>query len=322
MSSARSWGRTSSTHIDNNAFTNRLAQWHLTQAMNLFDELRDQHPEAFAALGRRSASSRRNAIAGRRSPTGLVGARYREGVIEQFTGYFERDDVPITEWDENNMPRYPKGYNHFNCETTQLLKQPDVVMLMYLLPDEFDAEIKRANFDYYEARTLHKSSLSPSIHAIMGIEVGDTTGRSSISSARPMWTSATTRATPPRACTSPPQAGPGRSSSTGSVGCASSAAGWPSIHGCPTTGKASASASAGAAAQFTSPSTTSTSRYDSAARRRRDRGGHRERQAGAADGRHARPGRPRGNNAHAAPSTVTLSARAATALAESRASRN
>ena len=48
-------------------------------------------------------------------------------MIEQFTGYFERDDVPITEWDENNMPRYPKGYHHFNCETTKLLKQPDVV---------------------------------------------------------------------------------------------------------------------------------------------------------------------------------------------------
>jgi kojibiose phosphorylase len=56
-----------------------------------------------------------------------------------------------------------------------VLKQPDVVMLMYLLPDEFSAEIKRANFDYYEARTLHKSSLSPPIHAIIGMEVGDTT---------------------------------------------------------------------------------------------------------------------------------------------------
>jgi kojibiose phosphorylase len=83
--------------------------------------------------------------------------------------------VPVTEWDDNNMPRYPKGYHHFNCETTQLLKQPDVVQLIYLLPDEFDAAVKRANFDYYEARTLHKSSLSPSIHAIIGIEVGDTT---------------------------------------------------------------------------------------------------------------------------------------------------
>ena len=48
-------------------------------------------------------------------------------------------------------------------------------MLMYLLPDEFSAEIKKASFEYYEARTLHKSSLSPSIHAIIGIEVGDTT---------------------------------------------------------------------------------------------------------------------------------------------------
>ena len=106
---------------------------------------------------------------------GLVAARYRDGVIEQFTGYFERDDVPIAEWDANNMPRYPKGYHHFNCENTQLLKQPDGVMLMYLLPDEFSAEVKKASFEYYEARTLHKSSLSPSIHAIIGIEVGDTT---------------------------------------------------------------------------------------------------------------------------------------------------
>ena len=48
-------------------------------------------------------------------------------------------------------------------------------MLMHVLPDEFSAEVKRANFEYYEARTLHKSSLSPSIHAIMGIEVGDST---------------------------------------------------------------------------------------------------------------------------------------------------
>jgi kojibiose phosphorylase len=71
------------------------------------------------------------------------------------------------------MPRYPEGYHHFNCETTQLLKQPDVVMQLYLLPEEFDAETKKANFEYYEARTVHKSSLSSSIHAIMGIEVGD-----------------------------------------------------------------------------------------------------------------------------------------------------
>ena len=137
-------------------------------------------------------------------------------MIEQFTGYFERDDVPITEWDENDMPRYPQGYHHFNCETTKLLKQPDVVMLIYLLPDEFDAEVKKANFDYYEARTLHKSSLSPSHprdhrHRGRRHDPGGPVLRA-LGPGRPR---PTTRATPPRACTSPPPAAPGRSSVNG-----------------------------------------------------------------------------------------------------------
>ncbi len=163
------------SHIDNNAFTNRLAQWHLTQAVTLYDELRDRHPEAIAALESSIGLDAKERDRWREVADGLVAARYEDGVIEQFTGYFERDDVPITEWDANNMPRYPTGYHHFNLENTQLLKQPDGVMLMYLLPDEFSVEVKRASFEYYEARTLHKSSLSPSIHAIIGIEVGDTT---------------------------------------------------------------------------------------------------------------------------------------------------
>jgi kojibiose phosphorylase len=46
-------------------------------------------------------------------------------------------------------------------------------MLTYVLPDEFSDKVKRANYDYYEPLTLHKSSLSTAIHSIMGIEVGD-----------------------------------------------------------------------------------------------------------------------------------------------------
>ena len=163
------------SHTDNNAFTNRLAQWHLQQAVALYDELHERHPDALAAVTARIGLQPGERDRWQEVADGIVGPRSRNGVIEEFTGYFDREDVPVAEWDDNGMPRYPKGYHHFNCETTTLLKQPDVVMLMYLLPDEFDAATKRANFDYYEARTLHKSSLSPSIHAIVGIEVGDTT---------------------------------------------------------------------------------------------------------------------------------------------------
>ena len=71
-----------------------------------------------------------------------------QGLIEQFTGYFEREDVPVTEWDENNMPCYPPGYHHHNCEPTQLLKQPDVLQAFLMFPDAFTPEVKRADFDY------------------------------------------------------------------------------------------------------------------------------------------------------------------------------
>lgn len=71
------------------------------------------------------------------------------------------------------MPLYPAGHDHFSLNGSMLLKQPDVIMLTYMLPDEFSAAAKKANFEFYEKRTMHKSSLSPAIHAIMGIETGD-----------------------------------------------------------------------------------------------------------------------------------------------------
>lgn len=160
------------SHVDDNAFTNYLAAWHLRYAAAVYEQL--------------SADGTLEPIAARLElqPEEVGGWRWladrlqspvvsEEGVIEQFRGYFDRLYVPVTVWDENDMPCYPEGYHHFNCEDTQLLKQPDVLQLMLMLPELFSEEQKRANFEYYEPRTLHKSSLSPAVHAVMGLEVGD-----------------------------------------------------------------------------------------------------------------------------------------------------
>ena len=163
-------------HVDDNAFTNALVRYNLEQAVAVYQELATDYPaelaELAAALGLAAGEVHEWQARAERI-VDLVDPG--TGLIEQFRGYFGMEDVPITVWDENDMPRYPEGYHHFNCENTTLLKQPDVVMVQYLLPDLHGPESKRANFDYYESRTLHKSSLSPSIHAIMGIEVGDFT---------------------------------------------------------------------------------------------------------------------------------------------------
>lgn len=161
-------------HVDNNAFTNRMAQWHLVQSARVYADLAQHHPEVLARITAKIGLRPGEVEAWRAVAEDiLVPFDADRGLIEQFEGYFQLKEVPVTEWDGNDMPCYPAGYHHFNAGETTLVKQPDVLMLAYMLPDEMSDETKRANYDYYEPRTLHKSSLSPAIHSIMGIEVGD-----------------------------------------------------------------------------------------------------------------------------------------------------
>jgi len=53
-----------------------------------------------------------------------------EKLIEQFEGYFNLKEYEITEWDENGLPKWPKGLDLTKLGETKLVKQPDVVMLM------------------------------------------------------------------------------------------------------------------------------------------------------------------------------------------------
>ncbi|MFB6467323.1 glycoside hydrolase family 65 protein [Cytobacillus sp. Hz8] len=52
------------------------------------------------------------------------------------------------------------------------IKQADVLQGLYFLNHEFTREEKERNFDFYEPMTVHESSLSPSVHAILGAELG------------------------------------------------------------------------------------------------------------------------------------------------------
>ncbi|MDD5699432.1 MAG: glycosyl hydrolase family 65 protein [Victivallaceae bacterium] len=54
----------------------------------------------------------------------------------------------------------------------QIVKQPSIILLMYLLADNFSLQEKLANWNYYEPKTIHDSSLSYNTHSIMASELG------------------------------------------------------------------------------------------------------------------------------------------------------
>ena len=162
-------------HVDNNVFTNWMARWNLHKAIEYYNLLKSDHLSVLSKIMTHMGITEIQINRWEQMAEKIyLPFDQKNNLFEQFEGYFQRKEVPITQWDENDMPEYPQGYHHFNADETTLVKQPDVVMLMYVLPDEFTDEMKRINYEFYEKRTLHKSSLSPSIHSIMGIEVGDT----------------------------------------------------------------------------------------------------------------------------------------------------
>ncbi len=137
--------------VDDNAFTNVLVRWHLRRAASLADGAADVDPD--------------DVVRWRGVADALVdGHDPQSGRYEQFRGFFELDDVPITE--QSVLP-FPADMvlGRSVVERSQIIKQPDVLMLHHLVPEETAPGSLEANLAYYQPRTSHGSSLSPAIHA-------------------------------------------------------------------------------------------------------------------------------------------------------------
>ena len=61
---------------------------------------------------------------------------------------------------------------YFQLYRRQVIKQADLVLAMHWCPDDFTAEQKARNVDYYERITVRDSSLSACTQAVMCAEVG------------------------------------------------------------------------------------------------------------------------------------------------------
>ncbi|MNI51750.1 Kojibiose phosphorylase [compost metagenome] len=61
----------------------------------------------------------------------------------------------------------------FSGDGTKIIKQCDVIMLMSMLRNDFNTDIKTANFNYFDPRTMHESSLSATHAGIVAADVGN-----------------------------------------------------------------------------------------------------------------------------------------------------
>ncbi|MFC1744726.1 glycoside hydrolase family 65 protein [Candidatus Riflebacteria bacterium] len=158
--------------VDNNAYTNYMAAENLRLGLKAVAELKARRPAQFRRLCREIGLKQGDTKQWRAILEKLyLPFNTKNKMIEQFDGYFDCLNVRV-KFDRQGWPYIPKKYQS-KLQGTQIIKQADVVLVFFLLPDLFPPDVVLKNFRYYEARDAQASSLSPNTYAIVGIEVGE-----------------------------------------------------------------------------------------------------------------------------------------------------
>ena len=164
-------------HVNDNAYTNRMVQWHLRAALDVLAWLRDRRPDRSTELVRSLQLDQAELARWRAVADGIFLTQDRAtGVIEQFTGFFDLEDADIAALrDPARKQSMQVILGIEGCSRTQTVKQPDVLMLQFLLPHEFTPADVLANYNYYSPRTDHEygSSLGPAVSAVQACRAGD-----------------------------------------------------------------------------------------------------------------------------------------------------
>jgi trehalose/maltose hydrolase-like predicted phosphorylase len=95
------------------------------------------------------------------------------GVIPQFDGYLSLENVPLQTLLERKLqPHEYLGGGNGLATTTQIIKQADVILTLYLFDTAYSLETKSINWEYYEPRTEHGSSLSACSYSLIAAQIG------------------------------------------------------------------------------------------------------------------------------------------------------
>jgi trehalose/maltose hydrolase-like predicted phosphorylase len=172
--------------IPNNAYTNVMATWVLTKALELLNNMDDEESVALRAkLGLSGEELERWETITKKMYIPME----PDGLIHQFEGYLGLKELDWEEYrhkydDIHRMDRILKAEGH-SPDEYKVSKQADVLMIFYMLNEKeltkvfenlgytFKHEYIKKNYDYYIQRTSHGSTLSYVVHSYVAHLIGD-----------------------------------------------------------------------------------------------------------------------------------------------------
>ena len=161
-------------HVDDNAFTNYMAAWNIRKALEYSRQLKAERPELYQALDQKLGLAALEPQWESKLERIYLPHPREDLVIPQDRTYLTLKDIDLTKYkNQTNVGSIYRDYNQEQITHMQVSKQADILIMFLLLENQFSADVKRANWNYYEPRTLHDSSLSLSTHCILANDMGN-----------------------------------------------------------------------------------------------------------------------------------------------------
>jgi len=158
-------------NINNNWYTSTLAVWTLRYTTETYKFLKEMHPAENKALVQKLSIDE----AELKDWDDIIRNMYLPedkdlGIFLQQEGYMDKEQILVSELPASQRP-INQHWSWDRILRSCFIKQADVVQGLYCLEDQFDVDTIRRNFEFYEQRTVHESSLSPCIHSVVASKI-------------------------------------------------------------------------------------------------------------------------------------------------------
>lgn len=162
-------------NVNNNWYTNYIAAWCINYAMEGIDYVKNNSPERWKAIEEKIKFYEYTELGAWKKIAENMYLPEDEatGVFAQADGFFDKEwEKTVADLGAEDRP-INQNWSWDRILRSVYIKQADVLQGLYFFEDQFDETTLRKNFEFYEPRTVHESSLSPCVHAIQAAKLGD-----------------------------------------------------------------------------------------------------------------------------------------------------
>ncbi|MDL5050840.1 family 65 glycosyl hydrolase domain-containing protein [Oscillatoria amoena NRMC-F 0135] len=160
-------------NVNNNWYTNYIASWTLGYTLEAIDTVRTFWPDRYQAIMKLTQfNSDLEPQAWKRTIQHMyLPVSSGNNVFIQQDGFMDKMLLSVNELAPVDRPLNQK-WSWDRILRSCFIKQADVLQGLYFFEDRFDRATLKSNFDFYEPMTVHESSLSPCVHAILASRLG------------------------------------------------------------------------------------------------------------------------------------------------------